>query len=239
MRFLKEGFSLFSYNHLMREKVKRLRTLKRSEDGNVAVIAALSLLPIILVMGLSFDWQRIVSANMRVQSSIDAALLNEVGYLYANYVEEKAEAEAKADRDSRRRRAAAQRAQENYYRSNRRRHTRASRRRSRERYNNLRRSLYKRPQTYSRLNFSATEINERMAPLLRETITKELPDLKNVTIEVRVEKNMQVKAKVRGDLTLTFGSFLGREDQKIVVDTGVYYSRRTGVFELMMIDEGR
>ena len=136
----------------MRDQGRRLKAFSQSERGNVAVIAALSLLPIILVMGLGFDLQRVVSAKMRIQSSMDAALLTEVGYIYQAHQEEVAKVKEQQAQENRRRQRNVQQAQESYQRSLRRayrnRHTRSSRTRSYRRYQLDRRREQQRQSVY-------------------------------------------------------------------------------------------
>ncbi|MFK0166343.1 TadE/TadG family type IV pilus assembly protein [Rhizobium sp. NPDC090279] len=52
-----------------------LRRLLRSEHGNVAIVVALSLVPMILAVGASLDYIRAYNARQRMQSDLDAALI--------------------------------------------------------------------------------------------------------------------------------------------------------------------
>ena len=67
---LKPRHSIFR-DHL----IAVLRTLFKSRSGNVAIVMALSLVPMILAVGASLDYIRAYNVRQRMQSDLDAALI--------------------------------------------------------------------------------------------------------------------------------------------------------------------
>lgn len=68
------------------------RRLLRSERGNVAMILALALVPMILAVGIGIDYARLVKAQSAVQNAIDGATL-----MGANALSTKTDAEVSSD----------------------------------------------------------------------------------------------------------------------------------------------
>ena len=54
---------------------KRARSICRNRDGNVAMIFALSIIPIFAVAGLAIDFQNTTSRKVKVQAAIDASVI--------------------------------------------------------------------------------------------------------------------------------------------------------------------
>ena len=54
---------------------KALRGLGRDRSGNVAIVVALTLVPMIVAVGASFDYIRAYNVRQRMQSDLDAALI--------------------------------------------------------------------------------------------------------------------------------------------------------------------
>ncbi|SCB58901.1 Flp pilus assembly protein TadG [Rhizobium aethiopicum] len=55
--------------------IRALRSLGRDRGGNVAIVVALSLLPMLVAVGASFDYIRSYNVRQRMQSDLDAALI--------------------------------------------------------------------------------------------------------------------------------------------------------------------
>ena len=54
---------------------KTLRGLGRDRGGNVAIVVALTLVPMIVAVGASFDYIRTYNVRQRMQSDLDTALI--------------------------------------------------------------------------------------------------------------------------------------------------------------------
>ncbi|RUM07947.1 TadE/TadG family type IV pilus assembly protein [Rhizobium chutanense] len=65
--------SVFSYS--LGRAFEALRGLKRDRTGNVGIIVALSLVPMLVAVGASFDYIRSYNVRQRMQSDLDAALI--------------------------------------------------------------------------------------------------------------------------------------------------------------------
>jgi len=59
----------------MKTLTRWLPKLKRNEDGQVMVITALSIIPILTIAGLAIDFQLTTTTKARIQHSLDAALI--------------------------------------------------------------------------------------------------------------------------------------------------------------------
>lgn len=217
----------------MREIFNYTKWLRRDEGGNIAIIAALSIIPIIMAMGLGIDLQRLVAGKMRMQASVDGALLSETGRIYAEYAQEVEEAKNAADRINRRQRRALQQSQQRYRRSYQRGYTRSARNRNRRQYYEDRRNTVRVTPDYPNLQFTPAKMVNSMKPYIKEAIIEQMPGFKDATITVRTLRGNRVIAKVKGKLPLAFGGFLGREEQEISVTSGVILNPRTGSFSLI------
>ncbi|ARO27928.1 Flp pilus assembly Tad-like protein (plasmid) [Rhizobium sp. TAL182] len=65
--------SAFSYS--LARITSALRSLGRDRGGNVAIVVALSLVPMLVAVGASFDYIRSYNVRQRMQSDLDAALI--------------------------------------------------------------------------------------------------------------------------------------------------------------------
>ena len=64
-----------------------LRDLRRDRTGNVAIVVALSLVPMLVAVGASFDYIRAYNVRQRMQSDLDAALIAAVSTASASGAE--------------------------------------------------------------------------------------------------------------------------------------------------------
>ncbi len=72
-----------------------MRRFASSERGNVAIIAALSVIPILTIAGFAIDFQLATTAKARVQSAIDSAILAATKSLQEGRTEEQIRLEAR------------------------------------------------------------------------------------------------------------------------------------------------
>lgn len=62
-------------NKLVLDRVHQIRAMLRQKAGNVAMIAALSLLPIITLLGMTIDYRFADNARLKAQVALDQAIL--------------------------------------------------------------------------------------------------------------------------------------------------------------------
>lgn len=60
---------------MFRQKPRKLNDFLKESSGNVAIIAALAIIPIISVLGFAVDWQLVVTKKNSVQHTLDATLI--------------------------------------------------------------------------------------------------------------------------------------------------------------------
>ena len=65
----------FSPSGLARAGGDRLRRLAEAREGNVAMILALALVPMVLAVGLAIDYSKLIGTRSEVQNALDAATL--------------------------------------------------------------------------------------------------------------------------------------------------------------------
>ncbi len=66
---------ILSLTAASRGLVARLRLLRRDRSGNMAIIAALGAIPMVLAIGFAIDYTRAASARSDLQEAVDAAVL--------------------------------------------------------------------------------------------------------------------------------------------------------------------
>jgi len=196
----------------MREYFFKLRPIGRREGGNVAIIAALAVLPMMLLLGLAIDLQRISSAKMRMQATIDGALLAEGGDIYKAYLDAELRRQQTLDRADRRRTEQLGRSLRQFRRGS---------HRSLKRYLSERRTVESTTPARTRLSLSASDIFAEIRPFIKATLGEDIPGLDQGTISVRVIGGDRVVVELNGDIPLLFGGLLGREDQTINVKSGI------------------
>jgi Flp pilus assembly protein TadG len=64
-----------SLRGLVRHVVDRIRRLRDDRSGNIAIVAALSAIPLALAIGVAVDYSRSVAAKTDLQEALDAAVL--------------------------------------------------------------------------------------------------------------------------------------------------------------------
>lgn len=67
--------SFFARFGILRPLIERLGDLRRDTTGNIAIIAALGAIPMILAIGIAVDYTRAASARSDLQEAMDAAVL--------------------------------------------------------------------------------------------------------------------------------------------------------------------
>ncbi|PDT26812.1 hypothetical protein CO660_26205 [Rhizobium sp. L9] len=66
---------LLALSYSLARITSALRSLKSDRGGNVAIVVALSLVPMLVAVGASFDYIRSYNVRQRMQSDLDAALI--------------------------------------------------------------------------------------------------------------------------------------------------------------------
>ena len=61
---------------LFNRKTRKFDAYMKESSGNVAIIAALAIIPILSVLGLAVDWQLVVTKKNSVQHTLDATLIS-------------------------------------------------------------------------------------------------------------------------------------------------------------------